>query len=183
MKTPCFLNRIWSFNGTENGVWCRLNVAVLKYWFGFGYYGSCDEIWFVFVMLLIFHSIKFGKRYWWFDWKLLSKSIEIIIFKFQICRTNICWDNRCFMLWGFYQLWFEPYLVITMIPVFLILHRWKTNDLVYCKVSMIVNMLWMYIYSPVFPAAIKPVSRNRVSYFPVSSLYESMQNTIDMFGI
>ena len=68
------------------------------------------------------------------------KALEIITFKFQICRTNIYWDNRCFMFYGFYRLWCEPHLVIT-IPVLLILQIvGKTNSL------YIVKCLWLSIY-------------------------------------
>ena len=58
-KTPCFLDRIWLFNGAENWLWCRINVVVFENWFGVGYYGDGDKIWLVYEMLLIFHYQKF----------------------------------------------------------------------------------------------------------------------------
>ena len=71
MKTTCFLDSIWWFNGAENGVWYRSKIVASENWFGFGYYGEGKEIWFVFVMLLILNYLKFGKRDWWFDSKII----------------------------------------------------------------------------------------------------------------
>ena len=105
-KTPSFLDRYCSFNGGEKQVWCRLNVAVFEYWFALGHYGDGDDVWFVFVMLcnaFDFSSSKIWEKLlilWLKNYYL--KALEIIIFEFQICSTNIYWDNRCFMSWGFY---------------------------------------------------------------------------------
>ena len=54
------------------------------------------------------------------------KGLGSIVFKFQICGTNIHWYNRRFMLERCYPLWSEPHSIIAT-PVFLILHRWKFN--------------------------------------------------------
>ena len=70
---------------------------------------------------------------WWKNYH--PKGLGRSIFKFQICRTNVYWDDRCFMLWRYYVTWPKPCLLI-VIPAFFILHRWKNK----------INNLFMIVF-------------------------------------